>query len=149
MAFNPAAGDSFLTGIGGSEGKALCWSTSSSREPSVAIENVGPILSLAYRPDGKFFAVGTRERKIWVHPAGASPSRRAQPLEHSPRPSGTPLVARAARCAGRVIPVAQAFRPEVCSHRGVAAVGSEKLAASSCPTHNGSSHFQPATGGLP
>jgi WD40 repeat protein/predicted Ser/Thr protein kinase len=80
VAFHPTAGDSFLTGIGGSEGKALCWSTTSDREPSVAIENVGPILSLAFRPDGQLFAVGTRERKVWVHRAGASPSARAQPL---------------------------------------------------------------------
>ena len=30
------------------------------RQPDVVIENVGPILSLAYRKDGQVFAVGTR-----------------------------------------------------------------------------------------
>ena len=80
VAFHPATGDSFLTGIGGSEGKVLSWSTATGAEPVVAIEGVGPILSLAYRPDGELFAVGTRERKVWIHRAGASPSARAEPL---------------------------------------------------------------------
>jgi len=80
VAFHPTAGDSFLTGIGGSEGKVLCWSTTPGREPDVAMENLGPILSLAYRPDGQVFAVGTRQRKVWLRDAGADPSARALPL---------------------------------------------------------------------
>jgi len=80
VAFHPTTGDTFLTGIGGSEGKVLSWSTTPGREPVVAMDNLGPILSLAYRPDGKVFAVGTRERKVWLRRVEGNHTVSKEPL---------------------------------------------------------------------
>jgi WD40 repeat protein len=80
VAFHPATGDSFLTGIGGSEGKVLSWTTSPGPEPVVALEALGPILSLAYRSDGRAFAVGTRERKVWLKATGPDQSVFEKPI---------------------------------------------------------------------
>ncbi len=65
VAFHPAGG-SFLTAIGGMEGKVLAWRTAMSKAPDVALADLGPIFSLAYRTDGRAFAAGTMQRKVWL-----------------------------------------------------------------------------------
>jgi WD40 repeat protein len=80
VAFHPTTGDSFLTGIGGSEGKVLSWTTNPGPEPVVALEDLGPILSLAYRPDGRAFTVGTRERKVWLKGTAGDQSVSEKPI---------------------------------------------------------------------
>jgi eukaryotic-like serine/threonine-protein kinase len=77
VAFHPTAGE-FLTGVGGSEGKALSWSSTPGRQPEVALDGLGPILSLAYRPDSKVFAAGTRDRRVWI--GGAASASNREPL---------------------------------------------------------------------
>src|SRR5262249_42725423 len=67
-------------GTGGSVGKVLSWNTSTGQQPDVLVDGIGPILSLAYRPDGRMFAVGTRDRKVWLHDMDADRSARTDPL---------------------------------------------------------------------
>jgi WD40 repeat protein len=66
VAFHPQGGESFLTGIGGSEAKVLSWSSTTDSQPDVTLNHLGPVLSLAYRRDGKVFAAGTRDRRVWL-----------------------------------------------------------------------------------
>ena len=67
VAFRPPRGDSFLTAVGGSDGRVRSWETSRTGEPSRILENIGPILSLGYAPDGRKFATGLvrREVRLW------------------------------------------------------------------------------------
>src|SRR5262249_12868927 len=81
VAFRPPAGESFLTGLGAREGKVLSWGTASNRKPAVTFDRLGPILSLAYRPDGRVFAVGTRDRRVWLWDVEAGRPARSDPLE--------------------------------------------------------------------
>jgi WD40 repeat protein/predicted Ser/Thr protein kinase len=81
VAFRPPAGESFLTGLGAREGKALSWDAASDRKPDVTFDRLGPVLSLAYRPDGRLFAVGTRDRRVWLWDVEAGRPARGAPLE--------------------------------------------------------------------
>ncbi len=81
VALHPTTRDSFLTGIGGSEGKVLSWRVNSGQDAETVLENLGPILSLAYRPDGQLFAAGTRQRKVWFGSVG--PDGREHPVSLS------------------------------------------------------------------
>jgi WD40 repeat protein/predicted Ser/Thr protein kinase len=67
VAFRPPRGDSFLTAVGGSDGRVRSWQTALTGEPRDILENIGPILSLAYATDGRRFAAGTvrREVRLW------------------------------------------------------------------------------------
>jgi WD40 repeat protein/predicted Ser/Thr protein kinase len=80
VAFRPPAGASFLTGLGAREGKVLSWDTASGRGPNITFERLGPILSLTYRPDGRMFAVGTRDREVRFWDVEAGRPARANPL---------------------------------------------------------------------
>lgn len=71
VAFHPVTGGSFLTAIGGMEGKVLTWDSTTEREPGVSLADLGPIFSLAYRGDGRAFAAGTMQRKVWLGGEGA------------------------------------------------------------------------------
>ena len=79
----------------------------------------------------------------------AGATRRAQPLEHSPRLACTPLVAQAPRRPTCVTLVAQTFRPAGLFPPVVWPLYRRTtLPLLLCPTHN-RSPVQPATGGLP
>jgi WD40 repeat protein len=80
VAFSPRTGESFLTGLGAREGKVLSWDTASDRKPEVSFDRLGPILSLAYRPDGRIFAVGTRDRQVRLWDVEAGRPARGDPL---------------------------------------------------------------------
>jgi WD40 repeat protein len=77
VAVHPTGGE-FLTGVGGSEGKVLSWSSTPGGQPNVALDHLGPVLSLAYRTDGKVFAAGTRDRRLWI--AGLGQPAAGEPL---------------------------------------------------------------------
>jgi WD40 repeat protein/predicted Ser/Thr protein kinase len=85
LAIRPPAGESFLTGLGAREGKVLTWAwswaTVSDRKPEVTLDRLGPVLSLAYRPDGRGFAAGTRDRRVWLWDVEAQRPYRGDPLE--------------------------------------------------------------------
>jgi WD40 repeat protein len=93
-AFRPQTGTSLLTGLGAREGRVLSWDMDSDRKPSVTFKGLGPILCLAYRPDGRMFAVGTRDGQVrfWDVEAG-------RPVRDNPLP-----------LAGRVL--SMAFSPD-------------------------------------
>ncbi len=67
VAFRPPRGESFLTAVGGSDGRVRSWETALPRKLSDILENIGPILSLSYTPDGRRFAAGSvrREVRLW------------------------------------------------------------------------------------
>jgi WD40 repeat protein len=74
VAFRPPHGDSFLTAVGGSDGRVRSWETARTGEPLRVLENIGPILSLGYSPDGQKFAAGAvrREVRLWDFDANGS-----------------------------------------------------------------------------
>ncbi len=77
VAFHPLRGDSFLTAVGGSDGRVRSWKTALIGEPTDTLESIGPILSLCYTPDGQRFAAGSvqREVRLWdADAAGRSPN---------------------------------------------------------------------------
>jgi WD40 repeat protein/predicted Ser/Thr protein kinase len=80
VALRPGAGETLLTGIGAREGKVLSWDITSDRRPDVSFDSLGPILSLAYRPDGRVFAVGTRDRQVRLWDVEAGRPARGDPL---------------------------------------------------------------------
>jgi WD40 repeat protein len=80
VAYRPSAGGSFLTGLGAREGNVQSWGAVSEGKPSIALTGVGPILSLACRPDGRMFAAGTRDREVWLWDVEANWPARSSPL---------------------------------------------------------------------
>jgi WD40 repeat protein/predicted Ser/Thr protein kinase len=80
VAYRPNAGGSILTGLGAREGKVQSWDAALDRKPSVALDGVGPILSVACRPDGRMFAAGTRDREVWLWDMEVNRPARSAPL---------------------------------------------------------------------
>jgi len=81
IAFQPPASESFVTGIGASEGKVLSWSVASPRQPRVELDGIGPVLSIAFHPGGRIVAAGARSREVWLQDIGAGRLERTGPIE--------------------------------------------------------------------
>jgi WD40 repeat protein/predicted Ser/Thr protein kinase len=64
VAFRPPGGESFLTAVGGSDGRVRSWETAAPSTPADLLGNTGSLLSLAYNSDGRMFAVGSVGRQV-------------------------------------------------------------------------------------
>jgi WD40 repeat protein/predicted Ser/Thr protein kinase len=82
VAFRPPGSESFLTAVGGSDGRVRSWETAVPSTPADLLQNTGPLLSLAYNSDGRMFAAGSvgREVRLWSRDAAGVPSQRTLTL---------------------------------------------------------------------
>jgi WD40 repeat protein len=80
VAFRPPGGDSFITG--GSDKKVRSWDTASGPGPGSDLGLAIPdaVLSMAFSPDGRLLAVGTRGRKVWFWDVEARRPALGEPL---------------------------------------------------------------------
>jgi WD40 repeat protein len=104
LAFHPVGGDSFLAGLGAGQGKVVSWGRAVDSKPGIALDHLGPVLSLAYRPDGRMFAVGTRDQQVRLWDAEARRPAHGDPLALDERvwslafsPDGRTLLAGTAK----------------------------------------------------
>ena len=81
IAFQPPASESFVTGIGASEGKVLSWNVASPQQPRVELDGIGPVLSIAFHPGGRIVAAGTRSHEVWLQDIGTGRLERTGPIE--------------------------------------------------------------------
>jgi WD40 repeat protein/predicted Ser/Thr protein kinase len=72
VAFRPPGGDSFLTAVGGSDGRVRSWETAVPSMPTDLLQNTGPLLSLACSGDGRMFAAGSVGREVRLLSASAA-----------------------------------------------------------------------------
>ena len=80
VAFRPPRGDSFLTAVGGSDGRVRSWPTAPGGAPTDLLGTIGPILCLSYCGDGRKFATGTVRREVWLGNADLAGSASSAPL---------------------------------------------------------------------
>jgi WD40 repeat protein len=78
VAFRPPRGESFLTAVGGSDGRVRSWPTAPGGEATDVSENIGPVLCVSYRGDGQQFATGSVQREVRLWDASA-PTATATP----------------------------------------------------------------------
>jgi WD40 repeat protein len=64
VAFRPPDGKSFVTAVGGSDGRVRSWESAVPSTPADLLPNTGPLLSLAYSRDGRMFATGSVGREV-------------------------------------------------------------------------------------